>query len=121
MHAAHLAIEFRQQFAIDVILDLWCYRRFGHNETDDPSFTQPVMYQKIHALPSVRDLYAQKLIDAGVITADTFEKMKADVRAQLDAGQASAKEVRTRTSVSVFRDLWKDSIARRAIGPRKPR
>src|SRR5204862_1414663 len=58
-HAARLAIAFRQQFKIDVMIDLWCYRRHGHNETDDPTFTQPGMYQEIAQHPSVTKIYAE--------------------------------------------------------------
>ena len=67
VHAARLAMEFRQQFKADVIIDLVCYRRRGHNETDDASVTQPVMAREIAAHPTVRQLYAQRLIEAGVI------------------------------------------------------
>src|SRR5262249_38385564 len=60
VHAARLAIAFRQKFKVDVLIDLWCYRRHGHNETDDATFTQPVMYRAIAEHPPVAKLYAQK-------------------------------------------------------------
>ncbi len=65
--ACKLAIEFRQKFDKDVVIDMWCYRRFGHNEGDEPSFTQPLMYAKIRQHPRVSEIYAAKLISEGVI------------------------------------------------------
>ncbi|CAN5363249.1 2-oxoglutarate dehydrogenase E1 component [soil metagenome] len=65
--AAKMAIEFRQKFHKDVVVDMFCYRRFGHNEGDDPTFTQPLMYSKIRAQPSTREIYAKRLVEEGVI------------------------------------------------------
>src|SRR6201999_51951 len=64
--AAKVATEYRQLFNKDVVVDMFCYRRFGHNEGDDPTMTQPLMYQKIKGHPTVRDLYAQRLVAEGV-------------------------------------------------------
>ncbi|MEQ7153833.1 2-oxoglutarate dehydrogenase E1 component [Brevundimonas aurifodinae] len=66
--AAKVATEFRQLFKKDVVVDMFCYRRFGHNEGDDPTFTQPLMYSKIRAQPSTREIYARRLIEEGVLT-----------------------------------------------------
>src|SRR4051812_20639003 len=68
--AAKVATEYRQQFGKDVVIDMFCYRRFGHNEGDDPTMTQPLMYARIKDHPSVRDIYTRRLIDEGVATAD---------------------------------------------------
>jgi len=65
--ACKLAIEYRQRFKRDIVIDMWCYRRFGHNEGDEPSFTQPLMYAKIRKHPRVSEVYATKLIEQGVI------------------------------------------------------
>ncbi len=68
--ACKMAIEFRQKFHRDIVIDMWCYRRFGHNEGDEPSFTQPLMYANIKTHPAVSDIYAKRLIEQGVISAD---------------------------------------------------
>jgi len=66
--AAGCAVEFRQIFKRDVVIDMYCYRRHGHNEGDEPAFTQPLMYKKIKSHPSTREIYAAKLIEEGVVT-----------------------------------------------------
>ena len=67
--ACKLAIEFRQTFNRDIVIDMWCYRRFGHNEGDEPSFTQPLMYAAIRQHPPISEVYAERLIAEGVIDA----------------------------------------------------
>ena len=62
-----MAIEFRQAFNRDIVIDMWCYRRFGHNEGDEPSFTQPLMYAAIKQHPPVSQLYGARLIAEGVV------------------------------------------------------
>ena len=62
VHCAKIATEFRQKFNRDVVIDMVCYRRFGHNESDEPSFTQPLMYKKIKNHPSTLEIYGQKLV-----------------------------------------------------------
>jgi len=69
--ACKLAIDYRQTFGRDIVIDMWCYRRFGHNEGDEPSFTQPLMYAKIRKHPPVSEVYARRLIEEGVID-DSF-------------------------------------------------
>ena len=66
VHAARIATEFRQTFGTDVVIDMFCYRRFGHNEGDEPAFTQPLMYKAISKHPSVREIYAARLVAEGV-------------------------------------------------------
>src|SRR3984885_1679920 len=83
--AAKVAIEFRQKFHKPVVIDMFCYRRHGHNEGDEPAFTQPVMYKKIGSHPSTLEIYAKRLIAEGVMTEGEVEKAKADWRARLDA------------------------------------
>jgi 2-oxoglutarate dehydrogenase E1 component len=83
--AAKVATEFRMKFYKPVVVDMFCYRRFGHNEGDEPAFTQPIMYRTIRSHKTTVQLYADKLISEGLITADEFGKMKADWRAHLEA------------------------------------
>jgi 2-oxoglutarate dehydrogenase E1 component len=75
--ACKLAVEFRQKFDKDVVIDMWCYRRFGHNEGDEPSFTQPLMYAQIRQHPPVSEVYAARLREQGVID-DSFLKSSTD-------------------------------------------
>jgi 2-oxoglutarate dehydrogenase E1 component len=83
--AAKVAIEFRQKFHKPVVIDMFCYRRHGHNEGDEPAFTQPLMYKKIATHPSTLDIYSKRLISEAVISEGEVEKAKADWRARLDA------------------------------------
>lgn len=73
---SELALEFRQAFGVDVVVDVFCYRKYGHNEGDEPSFTQPMMYQAIKEHPSPMHVYAKQLIDEGVVTAAEFEAQR---------------------------------------------
>jgi 2-oxoglutarate dehydrogenase E1 component len=107
VHAARLAIAFRQQFKQDVMIDLWSYRRYGHNEGDEPTFTQPVMYREIERHPTVATLYAQRLIGSGVISAEEVEKLKAEMTDKLDRAQKLSREVRPRIKVPSFGGVWK--------------
>ena len=82
--AAKVATEFRQKFQHPVVIDMFCYRRYGHNEGDEPSFTQPLMYKAIRNHPPTSEIYAKKLVAENVVTAGEVEKMRADWRARLD-------------------------------------
>jgi len=94
--AAKVATEFRQKFHKDVVVDMFCYRRFGHNEGDDPTFTQPLMYSKIRAQKSARELYAERLVGEGVITAEEVEaevaRFEEFLDAEFDAGKTFKAE-----------------------------
>jgi 2-oxoglutarate dehydrogenase E1 component len=89
--ACKLAIEFRQQFDKDVVIDMWCYRRFGHNEGDEPSFTQPLMYAKIRQHPPISALYAARLRDEDVIDAGFVDDTVARFTEHLEAEFEAAK------------------------------
>ena len=92
--AAKVATEFRQKFQKPVVIDMFCYRRHGHNEGDEPSFTQPLMYKAIANHPSTLEMYSNKLVAEGVVTAGDVEKMKADWRNHLDVELEAAQGYR---------------------------
>ncbi|MBL4645355.1 MAG: 2-oxoglutarate dehydrogenase E1 component [Rhizobiales bacterium] len=83
-YAAKVAIEFRQKFGKPVVIDMFCYRRFGHNEGDEPAFTQPLMYKKIRKHPTTLQIYGDKIVAEGLLTAEDVETRKAEWRAHLD-------------------------------------
>ena len=88
--AAKVATEFRQKFQKPVVIDMFCYRRHGHNEGDEPAFTQPTMYKKIKGHESVVAKYGQRLMAEGLLTQAEFDAAKADYRATLDAAFEAA-------------------------------
>ncbi len=85
VYAAKVATEFRQLFHKPVVIDMFCYRRFGHNEGDEPAFTQPIMYRKIKEHPTTLEIYGKKLIEEGLVTQDEVDEAKAAWRSTLDA------------------------------------
>jgi 2-oxoglutarate dehydrogenase E1 component len=93
IRVAHLAYEYRRTFHKDVVIDLVCYRRRGHNEGDDPSFTQPLMYDTINQKKSVRKLYTEALVGRGDITLEEAEAALADYQTQLEHNFAEVKQV----------------------------
>jgi 2-oxoglutarate dehydrogenase E1 component len=88
---AQLAVDFRVQFKRDVFVDMYCYRKHGHNETDEPSFTQPMLYRRIAAHKQVSALYTRHLVEAGTISEAEGEAIKAEYSAALDENLAKAK------------------------------
>jgi 2-oxoglutarate dehydrogenase E1 component len=90
VHVTKVATEFRQKFRKDVVIDMFCYRRHGHNEGDEPAFTQPLMYRKIKDHPTTLEIYGKKLIAEGLITAEEFEAGKAAFHARLEEELQSA-------------------------------
>ncbi|MDQ2075432.1 2-oxoglutarate dehydrogenase E1 component [Marinimicrobium sp. ABcell2] len=109
LFAAQLATDYRYEFKKDVVIDLVCYRRRGHNEADDPSATQPLMYQTIRKHKTTRGLYAEKLIEAGVVTAEKTEQMMDNYRAALDRGENVANGVVSEPDRTLFVD-WSPYI-----------
>ena len=91
VHAARVATEYRQQFGKDVVLDIFCYRRFGHNEGDEPMFTNPAMYNRIKRQKTTLQLYTERLIKDGLIPEGEIEDMKAAFQARLNADFEAAK------------------------------
>jgi 2-oxoglutarate dehydrogenase E1 component len=93
--ATQLALEFRQAFGQDVVVDITCFRKLGHNEQDTPSLTQPLMYKKITAHPGTRKLYGDKLAAQGLLTAEGPDEMVKAYRAAMDAGKHTVDPVLT--------------------------
>jgi 2-oxoglutarate dehydrogenase E1 component len=90
VHVAKIASEFRQKFQKPVVIDMFCYRRYGHNEADEPMFTQPLMYKTIKSHPTVIELYSKRLAEEGVVTTQEADEMKSGFRASLEEEFASA-------------------------------
>ena len=107
VHAARMAIEYRQWFKVDVLIDLWCYRRYGHNETDDPSYTQPLIYKSIRKHPTVCQRYTQRLLEEGAITNGGVTDMRNSILGCLDAGLAESKTTERKQHFPTLGGVWK--------------
>ena len=92
VHAAKVATEFRQKFGKDVVIDIFCYRRFGHNEGDEPMFTNPMMYNRIKKHKTTLQLYTERLVQDGLIPEGEIEDMKAAFQARLNDEFEAGKE-----------------------------
>ncbi len=110
--AAKVATEFRQKFQKPVVIDMFCYRRHGHNEGDEPAFTQPLMYKAIAAHPTTVEIYGKKLTADGVVTDGEVDKMKADWRARLDVELEASQSYRP-NSADWLDGRWSDIKAAR--------
>ncbi|MFM9269949.1 2-oxoglutarate dehydrogenase E1 component [Halomonas elongata] len=106
LHATQVALDYRQQFKKDVVIDLVCYRRRGHNEADEPSGTQPMMYRKIKDHPSSRALYAKRLVGEGLLSEDESKALVETYRDDLVAGNHVANALVQQPNTALFVD-WK--------------
>lgn len=106
VHVARVATEFRQKFNRDVVIDIFCYRRYGHNEGDEPAFTQPLMYQKIATQETTRSKYATQLMAEGVISEDDVRKMRDDFDAILNRSFEAVSSYRPNAG-NFFEGAWK--------------
>ena len=104
VHCAKIAIEFRQKFNKDVVIDMICYRRFGHNEGDEPSFTQPLMYKKIRAHPTTLNIYGKKLVQERTLSENEFNKMNSDFKQLLENQFKTAKDYKPK--LNWFEGTW---------------
>ena len=94
VYVAKIATEFRQIFSKPVVIDMFCYRRHGHNEADEPAFTQPLMYQRIAEHPSVVDVYSKRLVEEGLFSRTEIDRMQAEFRAHLEEEFAASDSYR---------------------------
>jgi len=106
-HVASLATEYRQNFKKDVFIDVLCYRRHGHNEGDEPAFTQPLLYSQIKAHPTTRTLYAQHLQQAGLITDQDDRALTDGILQKYSQAQTIARTKAPHPPASAFEDRWK--------------
>ncbi len=104
VHCARIAMDFRQKFNRDVVIDMFCYRRFGHNEGDEPSFTQPLTYKKIKQHPTTLNVYANKLIHDKIINSEEFSKNKKEFKNLLDEQLKTAKEYKPK--LEWYEGVW---------------
>ena len=118
VYATKVAVEFRQRFGRPVVIDMFCYRRFGHNEGDEPSFTQPMMYAKIRKHETTLDLYSARLIGEGLVSAEEVDKMKADWRAHLETEFEAGQDFRP-NKTDWLDGVWKDLKRADIDGPRR--
>ncbi|MEP1471770.1 MAG: 2-oxoglutarate dehydrogenase E1 component [Halieaceae bacterium] len=104
LFVTQMAIDYRNEFKKDVVLDLICYRRRGHNEADEPSVTQPMMYQAIRQHKTTRDLYAQRLISEGLLTTEQDQALVEGYRNSLDRGEPLVSSLVTEPNTELFVD-----------------
>ena len=99
VRVVQLACEYRQAFGKDVVIDMFCYRRHGHNEADDPSYTQPILYRKIRRQPSVATLYSDRLVREGVVDAARVKELRDRFKRRLEEGYRQAQEQESRYEI----------------------
>jgi len=105
-YVARLAVEYRQAFHNDVVIDLCCYRKYGHNEVDEPAFTQPLMYDRIRKKTPVVDLYSERLAREGVVAKAECESLRDQMRDEMDQAQTRTKEKPVDPAVDPFAGIW---------------
>lgn len=111
VHTIKLALQYRQQFKKDVFVDLLCYRKYGHNEGDEPRFTQPILYKAISKHPNPRELYLNQLIEKGVMTKEEASSMKTDFNGMLQERLTDSKEIEKASISNFMEDDWKDIVS----------
>ncbi len=107
VHVAALALDYRQRFRRDVVIDLVCYRRHGHNELDDPTFTQPEMYGLIEKHPSNSEVYARRLVEQGIVAEEDVETARREVVETLDAARKEVRDAPEQAALPSPGRAWK--------------
>src|SRR5438309_3633555 len=124
MFVSQLAIDFRQEFGRDVVVDMYCYRRYGHNEGDEPAFTQPDLYAKIDKRPSVTQLYKRELLEAGTLTDDDAASLETEFDLRLEMAlddvkalekEKTGKQAKFKESTAVFQPEYTGAAVSTAI------
>jgi 2-oxoglutarate dehydrogenase E1 component len=118
--AVLVATDFRQRFHRDVVIDLWVYRRHGHNEGDEPSFTQPVMYRAISRKPTLRQLYSEELVSQGIATGAEVEALASSYRARLEEAYAASARLAARPTPQSMGGVWVGYQGGPLTGPEPP-
>lgn len=106
VHAMRLSIEYRQRFNRDIFIDLLCYRKYGHNEGDEPRFTQPLLYKAISKHPNPREIYTKKLLAEGVANEGLVQEMQAEFKAMLELDFDESKKIEHNRIVPFMNDEW---------------
>ncbi|MCH8844790.1 MAG: 2-oxoglutarate dehydrogenase E1 component [SAR324 cluster bacterium] len=106
LHVIKMAVAFRQKFHTDIVVDLFCYRRHGHNEMDEPKFTQPLTYGMIENHPSTLEIYSKKLIAEGTFTEDEVQRIQTDYRKSLDEALARMRKDKIRSKTETLKGTW---------------
>jgi 2-oxoglutarate dehydrogenase E1 component len=128
MQVSQLALDFRQEFGRDIVLDMYCYRRFGHNEGDEPAFTQPDLYAKIDKHPSVAQLYKRELLESGAMTDDDAASLETEFGLRLEMTLDNVKAIekqkandqaKFKESTAVFQPEYTSSPVSTAINPKE--
>jgi 2-oxoglutarate dehydrogenase E1 component len=124
MQVSQLALDFRQEFGRDIVIDMYCYRRYGHNEGDEPAFTQPDLYAKIDKQPSVAQRYKRELLEAGTLTEDDSASLETEFQLRLEVALENVKAIdseqadaqaKFRESTAVFQPEYTSSPVTTAI------
>ena len=107
-HVAQLATEYRQRYGRDVVIDLYCYRRYGHNEGDEPRFTQPLMYAAVDEKKSVPEIYIERLVATGAVTEEEVRVIQEESRARFENALAEVRDNNHKLEPRAFGGLWSD-------------
>jgi 2-oxoglutarate dehydrogenase E1 component len=124
MFVTETALDFRQEFGRDVVIDLYCYRKYGHQEVDEPSFTQPDLYARIAKRPSIAELYKRELLEAGTLSTDDSASLETEFALRLEMSleevealekEKAGKQARFKESTAIFQPEYKSSSVATAI------
>ena len=108
VHAMRMAVEYRQRFGRDIFIDLLCYRKYGHNEGDEPRFTQPLLYKAISKHPNPREIYAQKLLREGIASQEVVHEMQEEFKKMLESDFDESKKIERNVITPFMHEEWTD-------------